>query len=74
VRLVEAVAAERLDLPRDVLDRAPVVAAPTAFSTNLPSSFWMSTASFLPTALRSTSASASEMPASTCAMRITCSW
>ena len=30
--------------------------------------------SFFPTALRSTSASASEKPASTCAIRITCSW
>jgi hypothetical protein len=31
-------------------------------------------ASFLPTALRSTSASASEKPARTLAIRITCSW
>ena len=59
VRLVEAVAAEGLDL-RGRAPRPASAGGPSAMarSTNLPSSFLISSASFLPTAFRSTSASA----------------
>ena len=65
VRLVEAVAAEGLDLRRQLVHDLLGWPSAMARSTNLPSSFLISSASFLPTAFRSTSASARVNPAST---------